>query len=238
MSNRREGGDILDIHGLQKTTLLDYPGKVACTVFLAGCNLRCPFCHNAPLVCAAPPPALTQEEFFSFLKKRRGILDGVCVTGGEPTLRPGLAQFLAEIRSLGFSVKLDTNGTNPAMLDRLLRDGLVDYVAMDIKNAPGRYARTCGGVDVLEAVKQSAALLMGSGVDYEFRTTCVHPLHDETAMEEIGRWLAGAKAYYLQNFVDSGDLVGTGVTGLTSEAMEALRQAVLPYINNTHLRGI
>ena len=228
----------MDIHGLQKTTLLDYPGQVACTVFLAGCNLRCPFCHNAPLVCGSPQPVLTQEELFAFLKKRRGILDGVCITGGEPTLRPDLPELIAGIRSLGYKVKLDTNGSNPAMLRHLLADRLLDYVAMDIKNAPDRYRVTCGGVDVLEAVKESAGLLMESGIDYEFRTTCIHPMHDVQALEEIGKWLAGANAYYLQNFVDSGDLVGTGVTGLPPQTMEALRQAVLPYIHNTQLRGI
>lgn len=228
----------MEIHGLQKTTLLDFPGRVACTVFLAGCNLRCPFCHNAPLVLHTPAPTLTDEEFFSFLKKRQGILDGVCITGGEPTLRSDLPQFITKIRSLGFLVKLDTNGTKPAMLRRLLEDKLLDYVAMDIKNAPSRYAQTCGGADVLETVRQSAALLMAGNTDYEFRTTCVHPLHDAKAMDEIGKWLAGAKSYYLQSFVDSGDLVGTGISGLTPETMELLRQAVLPYITNTHLRGI
>lgn len=228
----------MEIHGLQKTTLLDYPGKVACTVFLAGCNLRCPFCHNGPLVLSSPAPHMTEADFFDFLKKRQGILDGVCVTGGEPTLRPDLPEFLAAIRSLGYGVKLDTNGTKPTMLRFLLENKLVDYVAMDIKNAPGRYKETCGGVDALEAVKLSAALLMESDIEYEFRTTCVQPLHDKEAMAQIGQWLFGAKRYYLQNFVDSGNLVGTGITGLTPETMEALRQAVLPYVNNTQLRGI
>lgn len=228
----------MDIHGLQKTTLLDFPGQVACTVFLAGCNLRCPFCHNAPLVLTAPPPQLTEAAFFAFLEKRQGVLDGVCITGGEPTLRPDLPDFLRKIKSLGYRVKLDTNGTNPAMLQSLLEDGIVDYVAMDIKNAPSRYSQTCGGIDLTEFIRQSATLLMAGSTDYEFRTTCVHPLHDPEAMAEIGRWLSGAKQYFLQNFVDSGDLVGSGVTGLPSEAMEALRQAVLPYIENTHLRGI
>ena len=228
----------MDIHGLQKTTLLDYPGKVACTVFLAGCNLRCPFCHNAPLVCGSPAPLMTQADFFAFLKKRQGILDGVCITGGEPTLRPDLPELIAKIRRLGFFVKLDTNGSSPTMLRTLLENSLVDYVAMDIKNAPSRYAETCGGVDVLDAVTESAALLMAGSTDYEFRTTCVHPLHDVQAMEQIGAWLAGAKAYHLQQFVDSGDLVGFGMSPLPLKAMEALRQAALPYINNTHLRGL
>lgn len=228
----------MDISGLQKTTLLDYPGNVACTVFLSGCNLRCPFCHNAPLVLEKPQPQMTQEELLAFLRKRRGILDGVCVTGGEPTLRPGLPELLGRIKALGFKVKLDTNGTNPKMLKALMDEGMLDYVAMDIKNSPARYAATCGGVDALDAVKESAALLMAGTVDYEFRTTCVAPYHTPEAMAGIGTWLAGARRYYLQNFVDSGSLVGTGVSGLTAEEMEALRQAVLPYIPNTQLRGL
>lgn len=226
------------ISGLQKTTLLDYPGKVACTVFLAGCNLRCPFCHNASLVVRPAEDVMEEDEFFAFLRKRKGILDGVCVTGGEPTLRTGLPEFLGKIKAMGYLVKLDTNGTNPEMLEKLISDGLVDYVAMDIKNAPSRYAEICGGVDVLEAVKKSAELLMKGTLDYEFRTTCVSPYHDIAAMEEIGQWLSGAKQYYLQQFVNSGDLIGTNVSELSKEKMEELRQAVLPYIENTHLRGI
>lgn len=228
----------MHISGLQKTTLLDYPGTVACTVFLAGCNLRCPFCHNASLVVRPAEDALTEEEFFAFLRKRKGILDGVCVTGGEPTLRPGLPEFLKKIKDLGYLVKLDTNGTNPELLAKLISDGLVDYVAMDIKNAPSRYAEICGGVDVLDSVKKSAELLMKGAVDYEFRTTCVRPYHDEAAMVEIGQWLAGTRRYYLQKFVDSGDLIGTNVSELSKNEMEALLQSVLPYIQNAHLRGI
>ena len=228
----------MHISGLQKTTLLDYPGKVACTVFLAGCNLRCPFCHNASLVVRPPEDAVTEEEFFAFLRKRKGILDGVCVTGGEPTLRPGLPGFLKKIKELGYLVKLDTNGTNPELLKTLVSAGLVDYVAMDIKNAPSRYAEICGGADVIGPVKKSAEFLMRGSVDYEFRTTCVKPYHDIEAMEEIGGWLAGAKQYYLQKFVDSGDLIGTNVSELSKDEMEQLRKAVLPFIQNTHLRGI
>lgn len=226
------------ISGLQKTTLLDYPGKVACTVFLAGCNLRCPFCHNASLVVRPAESVIEEDEFFAFLRKRKGILDGVCITGGEPTLRSDLPEWIARIKAMGYLVKLDTNGTNPELLKQLIAGGLVDYVAMDIKSAPSRYREICGGVDVLDAVKQSATLLMNGPVDYEFRTTCVSPFHDEEVMDGIGRWLAGAKQYYLQEFVDSGDLIGTGMEKLSKEKMEALRQAVLPYIENTHLRGI
>ena len=228
----------MDINGLQKLTLLDYPEKVACTVFLAGCNLRCPFCHNAPLVTEAAETLMDEEAFLAFLRSRGKKLDGVCVTGGEPTLRRDLPDFLKKIRSLGLSVKLDTNGTNPEMLKALLEDGLVDYVAMDIKGSPRHYDAICGGVDVLEAVAESAALLMEYPGRYEFRTTCVHPFHDEKAMADIGSWLAGAEKYYLQNFVDSGHLVGSGVAGLTKDEMEALRAAVLPHIPNTRIRGL
>ena len=229
----------MQIIGLQKLTLLDFPGRLACTVFLGGCNLRCPFCHNASLVLPqGDVSGMTADELLAFLQKRRGRLQGVCVTGGEPTLCPDLPDLLRQIHLLGFEVKLDTNGTNPGMLRALLNEGLVDYVAMDIKNSPARYTETCGGADVLTQVKESAALLMESGVDYEFRTTLAHPLHTPEDMAAIGQWLHGAKRYFLQQFVDSGDLIGTGLTPLTPEEMAAMREAVLPYIEETTLRGI
>ena len=228
----------MDISGLQKTTLLDYPGKVACTVFLSGCNMRCPFCHNASLVLENPQPQMTQEELLAFLKKRRGILDGVCVTGGEPTLRPGLPELLRQIKALGFLVKLDTNGTNPKILRAMLDEGLIDYVAMDIKNSPERYAATCGGAEVLEAVKESAAILMEGSAEYEFRTTCVAPFHDEDAMTQIGKWLSGAKAYYLQNFVDSGNLIGGGFSAFEQPELEEMAAVLRRYVTNVALRGV
>lgn len=228
----------MDIHGIQKLTLLDYPGKCACTVFLAGCNLRCPFCHNAPLVLGGAEVAMNEEEFFKFLKKRQGLLDGVCVTGGEPTLRQDLPEFIEIIRELGYLVKLDTNGSNPNMLRQLIDDRLINYVAMDIKNCPERYTPTCGGIDILPAVEESLTILRQNNVDYELRTTCVKPFHDIAAMEAIGKWLAGTKNYYLQNFVDSGHLVGKAVSGFTKEEMEALLKAVLPHIPTTRIRGL
>lgn len=228
----------MDVNGLQKLTLLDYPGKCACTVFLAGCNLRCPFCHNAALVVGQAPTAMTEEEFLAFLKKRRGLLDGVCITGGEPTLRKDLPEFIRKIRELGYLVKLDTNGSNPKMLRQLIDDKLIDYAAMDIKNCPDRYGATCGGINILPAVEESLSILRENKVEYELRTTCCKPFHDEKAMEAIGKWLSGTEHYYLQNFVDSGDLVGTGVSGFTKEELEALRDAVLPHIPNTRIRGI
>ena len=228
----------MQISGIQKMTLLDFPGKCACTVFLAGCNLRCPFCHNTSLVLSNPEPAMDEEAFFAFLKKRKGLLDGVCVTGGEPTLRKELPDFIRRIKDMGYLVKLDTNGSNPAMLEMLLEGKLLDYVAMDIKNCPDRYAQTCGGVDILPQVEQCLALLQTGNVEYELRTTLCRPFHDQNAMDALGKWLSGTKNYYLQNFVDSGDLVGTGVSGFTKEEMEALQTCVLPYIPNTRIRGI
>ena len=230
----------MTIAGLQKTTLLDYPGLIACTVFLDGCNLRCPFCHNASLVLPERPrtPQISEEALLSFLRSRKGKLDGVCITGGEPTLQKNLPALLEQIRQLGFRIKLDTNGTNPAMLKNLVGQGLLDYVAMDIKNSPQSYVRTCGGVDVFDRIAESAAFLLQDPVDYEFRTTVVHPLHTVQDMEAIGRWLTGAKRYFLQQFVDSGDLIGTGMSAMTPAQMEQLRDAVLPHIEHTQIRGI
>ena len=225
---------------MQKLTLLDYPGKVACTVFLSGCNLRCPYCHNPGLVLTERnnDPEISESDVRAFLEKRKGKLDGVCVTGGEPTLQPDLPEFLKKLRDLGYATKLDTNGTNPGMLESLLLNGVLDYVAMDIKNSPFRYAETCGGVDVLSKVQESAELLLDGPAEYEFRTTVCKPLHTEKEMKEIGRWLYGAKRYYIQAFVDSGNLVSGGVQAHTREELARLRQAVLPYIPNTQLRGI
>jgi pyruvate formate lyase activating enzyme len=228
----------MDINGIQKLTLLDYPGKCACTVFLAGCNLRCPFCHNASLVVGQAPTDMNEEEFFVFLKKRKGLLDGVCVTGGEPTLRKDLQDFIRRIKDMGYLVKLDTNGSNPEMLRQLLDDKLIDYAAMDIKNSPDRYAETCGGPDILKNVEECLNLLRNSNVEWELRTTLCKPFHDGEALEAIGKWLMGTNNYYLQNFVDSGDLIGAGVSGFTKEEMEALQNRLLPYIPNTRIRGI
>ena len=227
------------IGGLQKVTLLDYPGKVACTVFLPGCNLRCPFCHNPALVLPdRETDSLSTEELLAFLETRRGKLDGVCVTGGEPTLYEDLPALLRQIRALGFAVKLDTNGTNPDMLEALAQEGLLDYAAMDIKNSPDRYAETCGGVDLLGPVKRSAALLMAGAVDYEFRTTLVRELHRPEDLDAIAAWLAGAPRYYLQNFVDSGNLIGRGYHGFTAEQLQGFAERVRPFFGAVELRGI
>ena len=227
------------IAGLQKMTLLDYPGKVACTLFLQGCNFRCPFCHNSELLGSGFPPLMDDSELLRFLEKRKGLLDGVCITGGEPLVQKELPQLLAKIKELGFPVKLDTNGSFPEKLSQLIDGGLVDYVAMDIKNSPQRYGETIGRDNYdLSAVKQSVELLLQGKVDYEFRTTVVAQLHDEESFHCIGQWIRGAKRYFLQQFIDSGDLIGTGLTPLAPEEMEAMCEAVRPYIKETTLRGI
>lgn len=226
------------IGGLQKVTLLDFPGKVACTVFLTGCNLRCPYCHNPDLVLTKDNGKyISEKEFFEFLLSRKGKLDGVCITGGEPTLYPNLTNLIRRIREMGFLVKLDSNGTVPEILKLLLREKLLDYVAIDIKNAPTRYAETCGA-DVIEQVKKSAALLKNSNIDYEFRTTVCHPFHSPDGMQEIGRWLHGAKRYFIQPFVDSGNLLGSGISAMAKPELKTLLKAVKPYIPAAELRGV
>lgn len=226
------------IGGLQKVTLLDFPGKVACTVFLTGCNLRCPYCHNPDLVLTKDNGKyISEKEFFEFLLSRKGKLDGVCITGGEPTLYPNLTNLIRRIREMGFLVKLDSNGTVPKILKLLLREKLLDYVAIDIKNTPTRYAETCGA-DVIEQVKKSAALLKNSNIDYEFRTTVCHPFHSPDGMQEIGRWLHGAKRYFIQPFVDSGNLLGSGISAMAKQELKTLLKAVKPYIPAAELRGV
>ena len=195
------------ISGLQKMTLLDYPGKVACTVFLGGCNFRCPFCHNGELLDAGAGQIMDVTEFLQFLSKRRGLLDAVCVSGGEPTLQPDLPELLKEIRSMGYLTKLDTNGSRPQMLKELVFHGLVDYVAMDIKNSPARYGETAGATVKLENIEESIRFLTSGCVDYEFRTTVVSQLHDASSVEQMGQWvydLAKKKIdrWFVQPFVD------------------------------------
>ncbi len=228
------------IHGLQKLTLLDYPGHTACTVFTAGCNWRCPFCHNASLVLrGAEQPVIPEEEFFAFLKKRRGLLDGVAVTGGEPTLQRDLPDFLRKIRTLGFEVKLDTNGTHPDMLRAILAEGLADYVAMDIKAGRQNYSAVTGTLRPgLDAVEESVALLKSAGTPHEFRTTVVRGLHTDEDFEDIAAWLAGEERCFLQAFKDSGDLIGEGCSGFTAEEMEHFLSIVRRTVPNAALRGV
>ena len=227
------------ISGLQKLTLLDYPGKVACTIFTAGCNFRCPFCHNSDLVLPQRrPPVLPEEEVLAFLRKRRGLLDGVCVTGGEPLLHRDLAPFLVQVKELGYAVKLDTNGSDPDALAALVRGGLADYVAMDIKNSPRRYAETAGipGLD-LRPIRRSVEFLLTGAVDYEFRTTVTAQYHDESSFRDLGPWLKGARRYVLQEFVDSGDVLCSSLSPCTPGQMERFRVLMRPYVGQALLRS-
>ena len=229
----------MKLAGLQKLTLLDFPGHVACTVFTAGCNLRCPFCHNSELVLPERKPELMDvEDFFSFLKKRQGILEGVCVTGGEPLLQKDIEDFLRRIKELGFAVKLDTNGCFPDRLKALVGAGLVDFVAMDIKNCLDRYAETAGipALDIT-AVQESVDFLLSGAVDYEFRTTVAAPLHDEDCFRAIGPWLQGAKTYAIQNFRDSGDVLSGGLNPCTPQQIVSFVEIVKPFVQRVVARG-
>ena len=232
------------ISGLQKLTLLDYPGKVACTVFTPGCNLRCPFCHNAPLVlpelAGHCDGAISEDELLLFLRKRQGVLDGVAVTGGEPLLHKDLPSFLEKVRALGFMIKLDTNGTFPERLKDVVSAGLVDRVAMDIKNAPELYAKTVG-LDTLDlgAIERSKDFLLSGTVDYEFRTTVVRGLHTRESIVGAAQWIAGAKEYYLQQFKDSGQIIAIdGLSAYDEKEMHSLAEAAAQYVPSVQVRGV
>lgn len=230
----------MQIHGLNKTTLLDYPQHVAATLFTGGCNFRCPFCHNGSLVVDPDSqPQIPEEEIFSFLQKRKGILTGICITGGEPTLQPDLEDFIRRIRSLGYLIKLDTNGYRPDVLSQLLKEKLLDYVAMDIKSSPEHYARTAGLKQLdLSLIEQSAALVRNAGIAYEFRTTVVRELHSLADFIQIGQWLAGSSAYYLQSYTETGQVLQPGFHPCTKKELLAFLQALKPFIPNTTLRGV
>ncbi len=224
------------IGGLRKLSTLDYPTKICATVFTKGCNFRCPFCHNSSLAFGGGEN-ITEEEFFAFLKKRSGLLDAVCITGGEPLLHD-VRSFIEKIKSMGYLVKLDTNGSFPEKLSELIGVGLVDYVAMDIKNSLDSYSATSGVTIDTEKIKESTSILLEGKIDFEFRTTVVKGLHTKESMEEIGKWLSGNEKYFLQMFVPSENTIEQGLEAYSKEDLEELRQIVLPYIPNTHLRGV
>ncbi len=229
----------MNIQGFQKLTMLDFPGKTACTVFTGGCNLRCPFCHNVALVLSPEEEPFPEEEIFGYLEKRRGLLDGVAVTGGEPLLQKDLADFLRRVKAMGFLTKLDTNGFFPDALEALLDGRLVDYVAMDVKNSPEKYAATCGLQRVdLAKIEKSLTLLRSSGVEYELRTTVAGGLHTVEDIEAICKWIKGAERYYLQAFKDSGILKEGACTPLPEGTLYAMRDAARRYVPICDLRGI
>ena len=231
----------IKICGLKKTTLLDYPGHVAATVFLGGCNFRCPFCHNADLLSKDAETQYTYEELLQFLTKRRHLLEGVCITGGEPTLQEdALEAFIRDIRRLGLLVKLDTNGTRPAVLLRLMKENLLDYAAMDIKSSPDHYPQTAGSPCMnLASIQESVELLKGGSIPYEFRTTVVKGIHTKEDFEQIGPWVSGCPHYYLQNYVASDRVLKPdGFDSFTKEELLQFAEIVRPYVGEVALRGI
>lgn len=231
---------MMAIHGWNKLTLLDYPGKLACTLFLGTCNFRCPFCQNGTLVLhPEQEPVIEMEEIRSLLKKRKGILEGVCISGGEPTLCGQLPVLAQELKSLGYAVKLDTNGSRPEMLKSLVKEQLLDYVAMDIKNSPQRYQETVGEVVLdFSSVLESVDFLKTGSIDYEFRTTVVRELHREEDFQQIGAWLAGSRRYFLQGYQESAHVIRPGFSSYSRSELEVFRNRLLQTIPQVEIRGV
>ena len=228
------------IKGLQKLTLLDFPDKMACTLFTFGCNFRCPYCHNASLVLSdrADNTLLSEEEIFTFLTRRKGMLEGVCITGGEPTLQPDLPDFIAHVKDMGYAVKLDTNGYRPSVLRDLVTRGLLDYVAMDIKNSMERYPETVGIARFDTApVEASMDFLLEGRVPFEFRTTLVRGLHTVDSVRAMGERAAGEESFFLQTFKDSGDLLCDGLEGFTPAETQTMLDALRQNVPNAQIRG-
>lgn len=230
----------MKICGLNKTTLLDFPGKVGASLFLDGCNFRCPFCHNRSLVLSpAQEPSISMDEFTAFLKKRKGIIQGICVTGGEPTIHPELPELLNIIRSFGYAIKLDTNGTHPEMIRSLHQNGLIDMVAMDVKSSKENYSLLSGlSHPDVHAIECSVDYLMNSGISYEFRTTVIKELHHKKDFLSIRDWLAGAKAYFLQAYKDSNSVIHPGFTSYSKEELLDIQQILKSTISKVEIRGI
>jgi len=228
----------MKIAGLMKLTLLDFPGHVACTIFLAGCNFRCPFCHNGSLVRGGDID-ISREELFAFLKKRQGVLDGACITGGEPLMNADIADLIREIRAIGYPVKLDTNGSYPERLDALIAEGLVDYVAMDIKNRPAEYAKACGTAVDVEKIKKSVEILKSSGVEHEFRTTVVKGIHTADDVAECAKWLGESEKYFLQCYKESDDIISPdGLSAFSRDDLGEILAQAQKFNPNTALRGV
>ena len=230
----------MQLYGFNKLTLLDYPGHLAAILFTGGCNMRCPFCQNASLVVnPSEQTPISEIEIFDLLNKRKNILEGVCISGGEPTLNPDLPDFICKIKSLGYKVKLDTNGYNPAMMKELASHKLVDYIAMDIKNSKEKYSLTSGIHHIdMNKIEESVAYLLSTPIDYEFRTTIVKELHNEEDIQAIGQWINGAKSYYLQSYKDSGDIISPGYHSHSKETLTHFKSLLTPYIKQVAIRGI
>ena len=228
----------MNIVGLQKLTLLDYPGRVACTVFLQGCNFNCPFCYNSSLIKSCKDNIISLDEFFNFLNSRKKVLDGVAITGGEPLLNPSIKEFIKQIKELNLLVKLDTNGSNPKLLKELINDNLLDYVAMDIKNSFKKYPMTCGAKVNIEDIKESISILLSSSIDYEFRTTIVKEFHEIEDFHEIGNIIKGAKNYFLQSYQEKDSVLNKKLHPLSKNELQSCLNVVKEYVENASIRGI
>lgn len=229
----------MNIQGLQKLTLLDYPKHTACTIFLGGCDLCCPFCHNAPLIQPISSGTITTSELLQFLEKRQGLLDGVCISGGEPLLHTDLAACLTEIRAMGYLIKLDTNGTHPDHLNSLLSKNLLDYVAMDVKNSPSKYAQTVGKPNFdFTPITESIHILNSATISAEFRTTVVQEFHEISDFIQIGQWIQGASHYYIQSFVDRNGVQTSGLHPHNKDTLLQCADTIRPYVQHVELRGI
>lgn len=230
---------MIQIHGLQKMTLLDFPGKVAATIFLGGCDLRCPFCHNSQLIDGTASAIMDDRELLDFLSSRKKLLEGVCLTGGEPLLRPNLSNLIQSIKELGYAVKLDTNGTHPEKLQNLIDQNLLDYVAMDIKNSPDRYKETTGQPNLdLSSIEKNVSILNSGIIESEFRTTVIKEFHDENAFHAIGKLIKGAKNYYLQPFVDRDTVPNHNLHAPTKQELQNYAKIMENYVKNVSIRGI
>lgn len=233
----------MKICGFMKTTLLDYPGHVACTVFTGGCNFRCPYCHNSELLDMDLPSEFTEEEIFKFLQRRKGVLEGVVISGGEPTLQPDLPRFIRDIKEqTGLEVKLDTNGTAPDMLRELLGEGLLDFVSMDIKSGPGGYTKAAGirNGGILRRIEESRDLLINGDIPYEFRTTVVDGIHTEEDFRELGPFIKGCRSYFLQAYKESSTVLDLSAGFGTPKKEELLSYAELvsSYVEKVDIRGV
>ncbi len=230
----------IKFYGLQKLTLLDFPGQTAATVFTGGCNFRCPFCHNRSLVFLNENETeISIDDIMDYLKMRSKVLDGICITGGEPLLHPGAENFIRKVRNIGLKVKLDSNGSNFEVLKHLIDEKLVDYVAMDIKNSPKKYSETIGLQNFdLTDVEKSKNYLLENHVDYEFRTTVVKEFHSVKNIQEIGEWIKGAKRYYIQNFEDHGSCIQEGLNAVSEEDLKKMKQVVEQYVEYVEIRGV
>ena len=227
----------MNIQGILKTTLLDYPGKVACTIFCGGCNFRCPYCHNSSLI-PITAAKYTEEEILVFLEKRKGVLDGVCISGGECLLQEDLVEFIRKIKSMGYLVKIDTNGYCWTKLKYLIDEHLIDYVAMDLKNSLSKYTITTGRQGNLEPIQRAVELLLENKIPYEFRTTVVKNYHTTEDFEEIGKWIQGASAYYIQNYRENEEVLVKGLEGFSKEELEEFANIMRKYVAHVEIRGI